>query len=93
MKIYFINRICKDGESILPYADPFQKGYTDKNEALKIMHALMEEETIDLNEDGPEEKGWYYGITFDWWVTKFDENDNVVEYITKYSLEELEVER
>lgn len=30
MKVYLINRVCKDGESILPYTDPFTKGFLEE---------------------------------------------------------------
>ena len=55
------------------------------------MRRLMEDEMIWRNEEGPEEEGWYYGITFDNWVAKFDENDDVQEYITLYTIKEIEV--
>lgn len=91
MKIYFIERLRKQEDNDLPYAIPYEQGFTQKEDAEYIRDQLMETEVIEQNEEGPEEEGWSYGITYDYCVAKFDDNDNIVEIITLYSIKELEV--
>ena len=95
MKIYIINRINKDSESALPYSNPYKNGFTDKNEAKKMLSILPHEEVTVLNECSGNDKdckaGYWYGITSNNWVALFDKNENPIKYITRYTLNEIAI--
>ena len=96
MKIYIINRINKeDGESPLPFSNTCDKGYFDKKEAEKAMSELQEDEIIALNEESQDDdckEGYFYGSTFDGWVVLFNEYEDPIKFITRYTIEEITVE-